>query len=131
MEQGVLWRICVSGEDRCIFRRQAVHGRRKCKNVMKSLLEAMDAHRVLKRRGFHMFLKKIPTDGGEVVSLKYRPPLNPRNIAGSHFYQNLSRSQGHSAVLRIRSFKSSVVPSMFKVSSMSQINPLHNLTSCL
>jgi hypothetical protein len=42
------------------------------------------------------------TDGGDVISLMRRPPFIPRKILGTHFYQMLSRSHGHSAVERIR-----------------------------
>jgi len=37
-------------------------------------------------------------DGGKVVSLMHRPPLQPGNAPGTHFCQRLSRSQGHSAI---------------------------------
>ena len=40
-------------------------------------------------------------DGGKVVSLTHRPPLPPRNARGSHFFQRLSRPQGHSVIGRI------------------------------
>jgi hypothetical protein len=43
------------------------------------------------------------TNGGEVVSLTRRPPFTPRKIPGIHFYQRLSRPQGHNAAGRIRS----------------------------
>jgi hypothetical protein len=46
-------------------------------------------------------------DGGKVVSLKYRPPLPPGNTSGTHFYERLSRPQGHTATGRIMSLKNS------------------------
>jgi hypothetical protein len=33
----------------------------------------------------HIFLYNQLTDGGEVVSLKRRPPFTTRNIPGTHF----------------------------------------------
>jgi hypothetical protein len=41
------------------------------------------------------------TNGGEVVSLKRRPPFTPRKIPGTHLYHRLSGPQGHSAAGRI------------------------------
>jgi hypothetical protein len=46
-------------------------------------------------------------DGGEVVSLMYRPPLPPGNTPCTHFCKRLSRPQGHSAIRRIMSMKNS------------------------
>jgi hypothetical protein len=43
------------------------------------------------------FLHNRSTDGGKVVRLTRRPPFTPGKIPGTHFYQRLSRSQGHSA----------------------------------
>jgi hypothetical protein len=43
------------------------------------------------------------TDGCEFVSLTRRPPFTFRKIPGTHFYQRLSRPQGHSAAGRIKS----------------------------
>ena len=51
--------------------------------------------------------KIMAHEGGKVVSLMYRPSLPPRNIPGTHFYQRLSRPQGHSAAGRIISMKNS------------------------
>jgi hypothetical protein len=76
-----------------------------------------------------MFLDNQPTDGGEVVSLTHRPPLTPRTVSGSHFCQSLSRSQGHSAVLRTRSFKSSNISNEEEDQSVShQILAEHRTT---
>jgi len=40
-------------------------------------------------------------DGGKFSSLTHRPPLPPRKAPGTHFFQRLSRPQGHSAIGRI------------------------------
>jgi hypothetical protein len=47
------------------------------------------------------FVDNRPTDGGEFVSLKLRPPFTPRKIPGTDFCQRLSRPQGHFAAGRI------------------------------
>ena len=44
-------------------------------------------------------------DNGEVVSLTHQPPFPPGNTLGTHFYQRLSRPQGHSATGRIMTLK--------------------------
>jgi hypothetical protein len=41
-------------------------------------------------------------DGGKVVSLTCSLLFTPRKIPGAHFYQRLSRPQGHNAAGRIR-----------------------------
>ena len=46
-------------------------------------------------------------EGGKVVSLTHRPHLPPGNSPGTHFCQRLSRPQGHSAIGRIMSMKTS------------------------
>jgi hypothetical protein len=48
------------------------------------------------------------TDGGEVVSLKSRPPFTPRKIPGTHFCYRLSRPQGHRADGRIKSIEKKI-----------------------
>jgi hypothetical protein len=53
------------------------------------------------------FLDSRLTDGGEVASLKLRPPSAPRKIPGSHFCQRLSRIQNHSAAGRNRPIEKS------------------------
>jgi hypothetical protein len=53
------------------------------------------------------FLHNQLTDGGEVVSLRHWLPFTSRNIPGTHFYQRLSRPQGHSTAGRIRSIEKS------------------------
>ena len=49
-------------------------------------------------------------EGGEVVSLTHRPPLPPGNVPGTHFYQGLSRPQGHGTVRSNMSLKNPVTP---------------------
>jgi hypothetical protein len=44
-----------------------------------------EAHRVVRRRGSHIFVDKRLTDGGEVISLTHRSPFTPRKISGTHF----------------------------------------------
>jgi hypothetical protein len=68
-----------------------------------SLQQAMKAHRVVRRRGSHIFLDNRLTDGGEVVSPTRRPPFTPSKIPGTHF----CRPQGHSAAGWIRSIEKS------------------------
>jgi hypothetical protein len=42
-----------------------------------SLLQAVEAHRVVGRRGSHIFYCLL-TDGSEVVNLTHRPPFTPQ-----------------------------------------------------
>jgi hypothetical protein len=51
------------------------------------------------------FLKNRLTDGGEVVSLMYRPPFTPMKIPGTYFCSKLSLLQGLRAAGRIRSIE--------------------------
>jgi hypothetical protein len=46
---------------------------------------AVEALRVVRRPGSHIFLDNRLTDGGEVVSLTHRPPFTPRKMPGTHF----------------------------------------------
>jgi len=46
-------------------------------------------------------------EGGNFVNPTRRPHLTPGNISTTHFCQRMSQSQGHSAVGRIMSMKSS------------------------
>ena len=46
-------------------------------------------------------------DGGNVFSLKNRPPLSRGNTPGTHFCYRLSRSKGHSTTGRTMSLKNS------------------------
>jgi hypothetical protein len=69
--------------------------------------QAVEAHRVVRRRDSHIF-KSVGTQMAVRLSdLRIRRPLPPRKIPGTHFYQRLSRSQGHSATARIRSIEKS------------------------
>jgi hypothetical protein len=45
---------------------------------VKIKVKAVEAHRFVRRLGFHIFVENQFTDGGEVVSLKRRPPFIPR-----------------------------------------------------
>jgi hypothetical protein len=56
------------------------------KKVKLSLKQAVEAHRVVRRRGSYIFLDNWLKDGGEVVSLKRWPLFTPRKIPGTHFY---------------------------------------------
>jgi hypothetical protein len=60
------------------------------------------AHRVVRRRGSHIFIDNRPTDGSEVVSLTCRPPFTLRKIPDTHFCWRQSQPQGYSAAGRIR-----------------------------
>jgi hypothetical protein len=53
-------------------------------------------------------LDNLLTEGGEVVSLKRRPPCTPRKIPGTHFCYRMSLPQSHSAAGRIRSLGKSI-----------------------
>jgi hypothetical protein len=44
-------------------------------------------------------------EGGKVVSHTPQPSLPSGNIPGTHFYETLSRPQGHSATERFMSMK--------------------------
>jgi hypothetical protein len=66
----------------------------------------MEARRLVRRRGFHIFLDSRFTDGGE-VSLTPPSPFTTRKIGGTHFCYRLSRSQVYSAAVRIRSVEKS------------------------
>jgi hypothetical protein len=62
----------------------------------------MEAHRAVRRRGFHIFLNSRLTDDGEVVRHTRRPPITSRKIARTRFCWRLSRAKDHSAAGRIR-----------------------------
>jgi len=53
--------------------------------------------------------RQLAYEGGKVVSPMHRLPLPTRNIPGTHFCYRLSRSQGLSAVGRIKSMKSGTI----------------------
>jgi hypothetical protein len=50
---------------------------KKGKTVKPSLEHAVEARRVVRRQGSHIFLDNRLTDGGEVVSFTRRPPFTP------------------------------------------------------
>jgi hypothetical protein len=64
----------------------------------------MEVHKVVTRRGSHIYLDNRLTDGGE-VSLTRRPHFTPRKITGTYFYYRLSRLQSHNAAGRNRSIE--------------------------
>ena len=49
--------------------------------------------------------RQLAHEGGKVVSPTHQLPSPPGNIPGTHFYQRLSQTQGHSAAGRIMSMK--------------------------
>jgi hypothetical protein len=53
--------------------------------VKLSLQQAVEAHRIVRRRCSHIFQDNRITDGGEVVSLTRRPSFRPRKIPGTYF----------------------------------------------
>jgi hypothetical protein len=53
--------------------------------IYKALLQDVETHRVVRRRGSHIFLDNRLTDGSEGVSFTRRPPFTPRKIPGTHF----------------------------------------------
>jgi hypothetical protein len=55
------------------------------RNVKLSLYQALETHRVVRRRSFPTFLENRLTDGVEVVSLTRRQPFTPSKISGTHF----------------------------------------------
>ena len=59
-------------------------------------------------------------EGGKVVSLRFRPPLPPGNILGTHLCYRLSRPQGHSAAEKLSQWKifitsSGIEPATFRL----------------
>jgi hypothetical protein len=57
------------------------------KKVNLSLSRAVEAHRVVRRRGFHIFLDNRLTDGVVNFSALHASRyLSPRKIPGTHFY---------------------------------------------
>jgi hypothetical protein len=49
-------------------------------NIKVSPQQAVETHKVVRRRGSHIVYYSRLTDGGEVVSLKHLPPFTPRMI---------------------------------------------------
>jgi hypothetical protein len=57
----------------------------KVKKVQVSLYEVLEAHRILRRRGPHIFADNRLADGGKVVSLTPHSTFIPRKIPGKDF----------------------------------------------
>jgi hypothetical protein len=58
----------------------------------------MEAHRVVRQRGSHIFLDSRLTDVGEIVSLTRRPTaLYPQKDSWSSFLLEAESTPGHSA----------------------------------
>jgi hypothetical protein len=69
----------------------------------------VEAHRVVRRRGFHIFETIGSTDGGEIVSLaSRRDKLYPKNIPDTNFFYGLNRPQSYSEAVRIRSIRNAM-----------------------
>jgi hypothetical protein len=57
---------------------------KKVKEVKLSLWHAVEAHSVVRRLGFHIFLDRRLTDGGVIVSLTPRWLFTRMKISGTH-----------------------------------------------
>ena len=82
------------------------------------------------KRGWDTLPIHSAYDGGKVVSSKHRSPLPPADIPGTHFYQKLSRPQGHSAAGSIKSKKNPNDTSRNRNRDLTACNmvPLRNLS---
>jgi hypothetical protein len=67
----------------------------------------VEAHRFLRRRGFHIFLIIDSQMAMRFLALRVGRRLSPRKIPGTHFSQRLSRPRGHNAAGRIVSIEKS------------------------
>jgi hypothetical protein len=73
-----------------------------------SLLQAVEAHEVLKRRGSHIFWTIGSNMAMRLLALRaVRPPFTPRNIPGAYFCRRLSRLKCRNGAGRIRSVEKS------------------------
>jgi hypothetical protein len=68
----------------------------------------VEANRVVRRRGCHIFEDNQLTDGGEVSFTRRQAALYPQKIPGTHFCLRLTRPQGPTATGRIRPIKKTV-----------------------
>jgi hypothetical protein len=68
-----------------------------------SLLQTVRAHRIVRRRGSHIFQTIGPQMTVKLSALRAGRPLPPKKIPGNYFCQKLSRPQGHIAARWIRS----------------------------
>jgi hypothetical protein len=64
------------------------------KKVKLSLQQTVEAHRVVRRRGFHISLDNPLTDGGKVVSLTLRPPFTPPKYSWYSFLLDAESTSG-------------------------------------
>jgi hypothetical protein len=79
-----------------------------CKKVKLSLQHSVEASRVVRRRGSHIFLQNWLTDGDEVVSLTYRTSFTPTgNFLVLISVRGWVDSKSHNAAGRIRSSEKS------------------------
>jgi hypothetical protein len=65
-----------------------------CVKVKLSLLQAVKAHRVVRRSRLPQFLDNRLTDGGEVVSLTRRPPFTPQEDSWYSFLLEAESTPG-------------------------------------
>jgi hypothetical protein len=61
----------------------------------------------VRRRGSHIFQTIVSQIAVKLSALRAGRPLTPRKILGTHFFQRLSRPQGHSAAGRIKTTEKS------------------------
>jgi hypothetical protein len=72
-----------------------------------SMQHTMEAHRVVRRRGSHIFFRQSFTDGGEVVSLTHRQPFIPGRFLVLISVRGYVDPQSHGAAGRIRPIEKS------------------------
>jgi hypothetical protein len=82
--------------------------------------QTVEAHKVVRRRGSHIFQDNWVTGGGGVVSFTRRPVFTPRKIPGSPFCKRLNRPRDHGAAGKIRSTEhpmtsSEIEPATFRL----------------
>jgi hypothetical protein len=80
LDMASMWKISVQASNRTsTFQSVTCH-------FTNLLQQAVEAHRIARRRGSHIFLDNGLTDGGEVASLTRRSPLTPTKIPGTSFF---------------------------------------------
>jgi hypothetical protein len=65
--------------------------------------QAVKAHRVVRRRGSHIFSRQSAHSGGKVVSLTCRPPFTPQEDSRYSFLLEAESTPGPYSAGRIRS----------------------------